>query len=86
LVGSDPSPANLAAIAAGDELAAIPAATKEFGWYQADILARAFAGVPQLDLSKVEATIWTKENLPSTTDVVALNPNFETEFKKLWGK
>lgn len=86
LVGSDPSPANLAAIAAGDELAAIPAATKEFGWYQADILARAFAGVPQLDLSKVEATIWTKANLPSTTDVVALNPNFETEFKKLWGK
>jgi ABC-type sugar transport system substrate-binding protein len=85
-VGSDPSPANLAAIAAGEELASVPAATKEFGWYEADILARAFVGADQPDVSELEATIWTKDNLPSTTDVVALNPNFEDQFKKLWGK
>jgi ribose transport system substrate-binding protein len=85
-VGSDPSPGNLAAIAAGEELATIPAATKEFGWYLADILGRAFVGAKQPDVSSLEVTLWTKDNLPSTEDVVALNPNYESQFKKLWGK
>ena len=88
-VGSDSTSANFAALQSGQEAATIPASTGEFGWYEADILARAFAGAPQVSEATAEVQIWTKANIPSDYssmgDQLALNPNYESQFKKLWG-
>jgi ribose transport system substrate-binding protein len=88
-VGSDSTEANFPAILSGQEVATIPASTGEFGWYEADILARAFAGVPQVNEATAEEQIWTKSNIPSNYasqgDQLALNPNYQSQFKKLWG-
>ena len=88
-VGSDSTSANFPAILSGQETATIPASTGEFGWYEADILARAFAGAPQVNEATAEEQIWTKRNIPknysSQGDQLALNPNYQSEFKKLWG-
>lgn len=86
-VGSDSTSANFPAVASGQELATIPASTAVFGWYQVDVLARYFAGVPQVNESETEVQLWTAENIPKTgLNEVALNPNYQEQFKKLWGK
>lgn len=86
-VGSDSTAANFPAVASGQELATIPASTAVLGWYQTDILARYYAGVPQVDESETEVQLWTAENIPkSGLNEVALNPDYQEQFKKLWGK
>jgi len=86
-VGSDSTAANFPAVASGQELATIPASTAVFGWYQIDVLARYFAGVPQVNEAETEVQLWTAENIPkSGLNEVALNPHYEEQFKKLWGK
>lgn len=86
-VGSDSTSANFPAVASGQELATIPASTAVLGWYQMDILARYYAGAPQVNESETEVQLWTAENIPkSGLNEVALNPHYQEQFKKLWGK
>ena len=87
-VGSDSTPANFPAIESGQELGTIPATTAEFGWYEADTLARAFAGVPQVNQSTSEEQIVTAKNVKNlliTGQAVSVNPNYQAQFLKLWG-
>jgi ribose transport system substrate-binding protein len=86
-VGSDSTAANFPTVASGQELATIPASTAVFGWYQIDVLARYFAGVAQVSEAETEVQLWTAANIPkSGLNEVALNPNYQEQFKKLWGK
>jgi ribose transport system substrate-binding protein len=87
-VGSDSTPANFPTIESGQELATIPASTAEFGWYEADALARAFAGTPQQNEANGEeqiVTAKTVKGLPVTGQAIALNPDYQSQFEKLWG-
>jgi ribose transport system substrate-binding protein len=87
-VGSDSTPANFPAIESGQEVGTIPATTAEFGWYEADALARSFAGVPQQNESTSEeqiVTAKTVKSLPIVGQAISLNPNYQSQFEKLWG-
>jgi ribose transport system substrate-binding protein len=89
-VGANATSANFSAVTSGQELAIIPASTAEFGWYQADILARYFAGVPQVNESQTDVQIWTAKDIPkdaaSSGGAVVVDPGYQTQFLKLWGK
>jgi ribose transport system substrate-binding protein len=88
-VGSDSTQANFPAVVSGQEAATIPSPVGETGWYEADMLARAFAGAPQVNEGNMELQVWTKDNIPSNatkSGTIILNPNFQAQFKKLWGK
>jgi ribose transport system substrate-binding protein len=88
-VGSDSTQANFPAVVTGQEAATIPSPVGETGWYEADMIARAFAGTPQVNEGNMELQVWTKDNIPAgatKSGTIVLNPNFMTQFKKLWGK
>ncbi len=88
-VGSDSTQANFPAVVTGQEAATIPSPIGETGWYLADMLGRAFAGTPQVPEGNMELQVWTKDNIPAGSTkagTIILNPNFMTQFKKLWGK
>ncbi len=88
-VGSDSTQANFPSVIDGQEAATIPSPVGESGWYLADMLARSFAGVPQISEGNEELQVWTKANIPAGSQkagTIILNPSFMAQFKKLWGK
>lgn len=67
----------------------IPSPVGETGWYLADMLGRAFVGAPQINEGNMELQVWTKSTIPSGAQkagTIILNQDFQSQFKKLWGK
>jgi ABC-type sugar transport system substrate-binding protein len=88
-VGSDSTQANFPSVVDGQELATIPSPVGETGWYLADMLSRAFVGEPQINEGNMELQVWTKGTIPpgsTKAGTIIFNPDFMSQFKKLWGK
>jgi ABC-type sugar transport system substrate-binding protein len=87
-IGLYPSAANLPNLTSGAEFALIPDPYLEMAYLDADALARIFTGQsPAPDIATTApAAIWTKSNVPSTTELKATLPSYLATFKALWGK
>jgi len=86
IVGQGGGPTDFQYIANGQELALVPYDYFSVDYQMLDALARHFAGVP-VQLTPPPLWLLTKSTLPSNN--TALFPdivNYQTQFKKLWGK
>ncbi len=87
-----PTIAGVQAAAAGVRTATAPVDYNENGWQVADALARLFTGQSTApDENSGPPVIWAKEyhNIPAATSSTVFptdNPNYQAQFKKLWGK
>lgn len=84
-----PTQNGIQALLNGDRTAAVDQYEPEMGWQLADAFARIFVGDdPSVDNTFSPFFLWGKEynNLPTTTDNPSAIPNYQDQFKALWGK
>lgn len=87
-----PTVAGVQATLAGQRTATAPADYNEDAWQVADALARVFTGGnPKLDDVYSPPVIWSKQYnnvpaVPSNGTFPAEDPNYQSQFEKLWGK
>src|ERR1700744_1189890 len=73
----------------GELSAAAPDPYQEVSWQSIDGMARSFAGEKTFEQPFQEPVIWAESfgNVPTTTEPrPEVNPDYQEQFKKLWGK
>jgi hypothetical protein len=80
--------ATLPYIANKEVLGTVQVSYPETAWIAADAFARAFSGEnPEVSvLAGTPTEIRTSANLPSSSELVPVIPNYAEQFSKLWGK
>jgi ribose transport system substrate-binding protein len=88
LFGMYPVAATLPYIANKEVLGTVQVSYPETAWIAADAFARAFSGEnPEVSvLAGTPTEIRTSANLPSSSELVPVIPNYAEQFSKLWGK
>jgi hypothetical protein len=87
-----PTIAGVQAVLSGQRTATAPVDYNENGWQVADALARQFTGQsPLIDQAFWPPVIWSAQyhnaiSPPSNGTFPAMDPNYQSQFKTLWGK
>jgi ribose transport system substrate-binding protein len=88
LFGVYPEAATLPYVAAGEILGSVQVSFPEASWLAADTFARLFTGesTEASENAGFPTKILTAENLESTTELLPVIPDYQEQFKALWGK
>jgi len=86
-IGDDALPANKQAVVDGTQAASIGFPIYEEMYAAVDALARSFLGEPvEPSLAMMPLYIYTQENMKDPTKFEPLVPDYQDQFKALWGK
>jgi ribose transport system substrate-binding protein len=83
-----PTQTGIAALQTGERTAGVPQFEPELGWQLADTLVRIFLDLPYEDNAKVPPFyLMSKDydNVPESTDSPASIPDYQDQYKALWG-